>query len=649
MHRVILVLLLLISNPIGAQNTFLIPMPKKLEWTNQPINFLNFQGILFTDSSLQKEAHNLQKQLVNLNWPITNCTINKASSKNLILLKLNKTGAVKQIVGSYQLTITKDSIKIISNSKEGIHNGTQTLLQLANTGKIITCKIEDWPAFAWRGFMVDVGRNYLPVSMLKHLIDNMAFYKLNVFHFHATEDIAWRFEIKQYPQLTDAENMLRNKGMFYTIAEIKELIAYCKERSIKFIPEIDMPGHSAAFKRAMNCDMQSEEGITIIKNILKEICDTYDIEYIHIGADEVKINNKEFIPKISSYIQGLGKKIIGWQPGGNFTNNTIRQLWMDDQGKITNDHQIKYLDSRHLYINHMDPLESVTSIYNRQIANKDQGDSNALGGILCLWHDRNVTEASDLFRMNPVYPSMLAFAERCWVGGGTKGWIANINDGDINGFIEFEQRLMNHQKKYFSNIPFPYSEQSNLKWTLLGPYKNEGILSAKFAPEYPNFKLDIKEKANQNIGGTIVLKHWWAPLIKGAINNPKDSTTWYVTTSIWSDSNKIANFWIGFNNLSRSPATDTPPENSWDEKQSCIWVNNQIIPAPKWKFPGRKGNSEDPLVDEGYEYRIPTKIQLQKGWNKVLIKCPIGSFKGKNWQNPVKWMFTFIAAPNISE
>jgi hypothetical protein len=101
-------------------------------------------------------------------------------------------------------------------------------------------------------------------------------------------------------------------------------------------------------------------------------------------------------------------------------------------------------------------------------------------------------------------------------------------------------------------------------------------------------------------------------------------------------------FGLGFNNISRSPATDSPPPDAWDNKNSEVWVNGKLIVPPKWKHAGMKGNSEWPLTDEGYEYRKPTKIYLQKGWNHILIKAPIASFKGKDWQNPVKWMFTFV-------
>ena len=104
----------------------------------------------------------------------------------------------------------------------------------------------------------------------------------------------------------------------------------------------------------------------------------------------------------------------------------------------------------------------------------------------------------------------------------------------------------------------------------------------------------------------------------------------------------MGNFWIGFNDLSRSYFSDTPKEGSWDNRESKVWVNGHEIAPPHWKRAGMKGSSEVPLIDEGYSYRDPTKINLHKGWNEVLIKAPVGSFKATDWQNPVKWMFTFL-------
>ena len=147
--------------------------------------------------------------------------------------------------------------------------------------------------------------------------------------------------------------MQRNAGAYYTIDEVKELIKFCGERYITLVPEIDIPGHSAAFRRVFHCDMQSDSGMVIVENILAAFCTTYDLPYLHIGGDEVKIINKNFLPTMISYVHSLGKQTIGWSPGGNLDDGTIRQLWMRD-GAVNP--KYKYIDSRNLYINHMDPL-----------------------------------------------------------------------------------------------------------------------------------------------------------------------------------------------------------------------------------------------------------------------------------------------------
>lgn len=621
----------------------LLPLPQKLQWTNGYFPLYACRSLVIHDTALRNEALWFQQALKQRGVNLSLSDKAGAGQQPIIKLQTGKVSSPLLNEEAYQLDVSESEVVLTANTPHGIFNGLQTLLQLANDRTMIdACTVTDWPAFAWRGYMIDVGRNYASMKLLKQQIDVMAAYKLNVFHFHPTEDVAWRIGSKQYPQLTAPEAMLRNNGQYYSEAGIKELIRYCKERYITFVPEIDMPGHSGAFKRALKTDMQSDSGLLIVKNLLKEFCATYDVPYIHIGADEVKIANQNFIPEVTALLQRLGKKVIGWQPGGNFTANTVRQLWMDDHGKITGGGNIQYIDSRHLYINHMDPLESVVSIFNRQVCNRPSGDASALGGTLCLWNDRRVSEETDLLRMNPVYPAMLAFSERVWRGGGQPGWIANESDGDVKSFAGFEARLLDQKTCFFQIKPFPYVRQSNLVWQLYGPFKNSDTIAATFSPKEVSSNAFQTRKYKQVTGGTVVLRHWWYPLIKGAVDVPEENTTFYAVTKIWSDEEGEERFWIGFNNLSRSPATDSPPTGRWDGKESAVWVNEKLIAPPRWNRGGQKGHSEIPLTDEGYEYREPTKITLTKGWNTVLIKAPVSRFKGADWQNPVKWMFTFV-------
>jgi len=620
----------------------LLPLPVEITWEKGIFLLNTCQGIILHNPALQQEGLYLQEMLKNMG-SISPILPGTNSSGNFIHLVLDPTLQGGLGEEGYQLQVEAERISLSASSKKGIFYGLQTLRQLLRDGIAApACRIRDIPAYSWRGYMIDVGRNYVPLNALKEQIAEMARYKMNIFHFHVTEDIAWRLASEKYPQLTAPEHMLRNKGMYYTEAEFRDLIQYCKDLHITLVPELDMPGHSAAFKRAMQVDMQSPEGLSIVKEILEEFCRKYDLPYFHIGADEVKITNPAFVPEVTAVLEKHGKQVIGWQPGGNFTSSTIRHLWLDDAGKITGGSSIKYVDSRHLYLNHFDPLESVPTIFYRQIGSKTSGDSLALGGTICLWPDRAVADYRDIPVMNALYPAMLAFAERSWRGGGQPGWIANISAGEVKAFTEFEDRLLDHKTCFFSQKPFPYARQTSISWNLFGPYPNSGKTETAFEPEQPNWKPATANPIKTIVGGTVILRHWWAFLIKGILQDPQENTTWYATTRIWSDEDGEKEFWIGFYDISRSPATDSPPAGAWDNKNSAVWVNGKIVPPPSWKRPGQKGHSEIPLIDEGYTYRPPTRIYLKKGWNEVLIKAPVGSFKAADGQNPVKWMFTFV-------
>lgn len=626
----------------------LVPQPQQCFWGEGVFQMEHCKYLIVRDAAIEDEAKYLQNYLKSLGWSVE-LTTEMPANGHCISLEKGSVMNPQNTEEAYHLDVQANLVKLTAPSGHGIFNGIQTIKQLLRDGVAMdVCKITDWPAFSWRAYMIDVGRNYMSLPLLKEQIDVMASLKFNVFHFHPTEDVAWRIESKVYPQLTAPENMLRNKGMYYSESEIQELITFCKARHITFVPEIDMPGHSAAFRRAMKTDMQSDTGLTYIKNILKEFCETYDVPYIHIGADEVNITNHKFLPEVSRFIATYGRKLIGWQPGGDFSPGTIRQMWMRESVDQASGEHRQFIDSRHLYLNHMDPLEAPVTIYNRSLGDKQKGDSVILGATICMWHDRAVSRQEDILVMNPVYPSMLAFAERSWLGGGNPRWISVIEDGDKAGFAAFENRMLDYKKIFLKGKPFPYVKQSNQTWKLYGPYDHGGDLSRVFDAEeffiYGQGKQPLVKK--EVIGGTIVLRHWWAPQVEAALDEAKEQTTWYASTQIWSEQTEVKPFWIDFNNLSRSPATDSPPAGAWDDKHSAIWLNGEKILPPVWKRGGQAGNSEIPLIDEGYAYRSPSYLALKKGWNTVLVKAPVGSFKGKDWQNPVKWMFTFIETPD---
>lgn len=641
MNKWLLIALLLVTVDAVAGNPPLIPMPQSVQWGTGSFNLKACKNILIQSASLRAEAVRLQ-QVAKMG-----IRTSATAKQNTIYLALGEVKAPYNANEAYRLTIDNQGVQLVANTPHGIHNGIQTLLQLINNNEATACTITDYPAYRWRGYMVDVGRNYQSPALLKQQIDRMSRYKLNIFHFHLTEDIAWRLQIKKYPRLTDPEITERNKGKFYSVEEMKDLIRYCKERHITLVPEIDIPGHSKAFTRAMGVDMQSEKGAAIVKEIFKEICTTYDLPYIHIGADEVKITNPHFIPEVSAVIRKYGKQIVAWAPGGNYDDGIIRQLWKEEGDRDVHNQSIQYIDSKFLYISDWDPLNSVVTIFNRQLGGKPHGDSSLLGAEFCLWNDRAVTREDDLISKNAVYPSMLAFSERSWRGNGYPGVVFSIgNDNEQRAveFKEFEERLLLHKNRYFSNLPFMYVQQTGIRWKLFGPFENKGDLSASFWPEQNGLNLADSTPAQEATGGTIWLWHTHGPAVKAWLPSPKEKTTWYAYTRFWSDNDTTRNMWIATKDLSRSGADATPPKGEWDYMQSKIWINGQIIPPPNWQFPGRpSGRLHEPMVDENFYYRSPNMVRFKKGWNEVLLKLPMSTFDPNlDWQVPPKWMFTVV-------
>lgn len=601
----------------------LIPLPQSVKWTNAEFLIDSCRGIVVSDDSLEEEAKYFSKR-IGVELPI----VRDISEGSKYYIHLKK-GGIDNPSGQneeYNLIVKNTSILLVASTSHGIFNGLQTLVQLINDRKAFGCEIADYPEYQWRGFMIDVARNFQSVRQLKEQIEAMGYYKLNVLHLHLTDDIAWRLQIKEYPQLTSQENMIRDKGEYYSIEEMKDLIQYCKERHIILVPEIDMPGHSAAFTRAMGVDMQSEKGLIYMKNIIQEVCSSYDIPYIHIGADEVKIRNNRFLPEIIQLIQRHGIQTIGWDPGGELGANTIHQQWGYHPER---DEKKKYIYSSALYITDMAPQSGVVNIFNRQLGEQPYGDSSLLGAEICLWGDRKMAHEKDVILMNAVYPFMLAFSERSWHGGGYPGIVKLDIGPDCSNrakeFKNFEKRLIDHKKMYFEQKPFPYVRQSQIRWKLFGPFANQGDLSASFWPEDKDVSLIDSTATILATGGTVWLwyrngnsYHTWLP-------SPRKNTTWYAFTQFWSNSRDSVAMWIGFKNILRSLDSKTPPLDQWDYKKSKIWINGEIVPPPKWKFPGRnlEKNLEALLVDEGYYYRPPIIVKAKKGWNSILVKLPL--------------------------
>lgn len=565
---------------------------------------------------------------------------------------------VSQIEGAkfqeeaYHLLITKKGILLEATTPKGMYWGRQTLEQLKTTKNkkiyLPQCEITDWPAFRIRGFMHDVGRSFIPVEELKREISLLSRYKINVFHWHLTENQAWRLECKKYPQLNAPENMEREKGKYYTLEEARQLVEFCKQHQVLLIPEIDMPGHSAAFERTFKTDMQSEKGTQILKDIIDEVCATFDVPYLHIGTDEVQFTNPDFVPMMVKYIRDKGKKVISYNPGWNYKPGEIDmvQLW-SYRGKAQKG--IPAIDCRYHYANHFDTYADLVAMFNSRIYNQPEGSDDLAGCIVAFWNDRFIDNTPQLLAENNFYPYMLTLAERAWRGGGNsyfdgKGTLLWEDEPEqLAAFKEFEDRLLWQKNTWLKEVPFPYVRQTQSEWQITDAFPNGGDLNKVFPPEEKEDSVYQYEgktyKTRKIIGNGIYLRHVWGTLVPGFYADPQENHTAYATRWIYSPKERKTKLALEFQNYSRSESDLAPRQGTWDYKCSRAWLNGKEIMPPVWENTNTERSNEITLKNENYMSRPAIDITLKKGWNKLMLKLPVGKFSSKE-NRLVKWMFT---------
>lgn len=565
---------------------------------------------------------------------------------------------VSQIEGAkfqeeaYHLLITKKGILLEATTPKGMYWGRQTLEQLKTTKNkkiyLPQCEITDWPAFRIRGFMHDVGRSFIPVEELKREISLLSRYKINVFHWHLTENQAWRLECKKYPQLNAPENMEREKGKYYTLEEARQLVEFCKQHQVLLIPEIDMPGHSAAFERTFKTDMQSEKGTQILKDIIDEVCATFDVPYLHIGTDEVQFTNPDFVPMMVKYIRDKGKKVISYNPGWNYKPGEIdmTQLW-SYRGKAQKG--IPAIDCRYHYANHFDTYADLVAMFNSRIYNQPEGSDDLAGSIVAFWNDRYIDNTPQLLAENNFYPYMLTLAERAWRGGGNcyfdgKGTLLWEDEPEqLAAFKEFEDRLLWQKNTWLKEVPFPYVRQTQSEWQITDAFPNGGDLNKVFPPEQQEDSVYQYEgntyHSRKIIGNGIYLRHVWGTLVPGFYANPQENHTAYATRWIYSPKERKTQLMLEFQNYSRSESDLAPRQGTWDYKCSRAWLNGKEIMPPVWENTNTERSNEITLKNENYMSRPAIDITLKKGWNKLMLKLPVGKFSSKETRL-VKWMFT---------
>lgn len=545
---------------------------------------------------------------------------------------------------AYSLDIAENLITIKALNPTGVIRAAQTLSQLAiGVSGLEPLTITDWPAFKLRGLMHDVGRSFISVDELKKELQLLSQFKINTFHWHLTENQAWRFEVKAYPQLTSSEAMIRFAGSYYTQQQCREVLAVAKKHGITVIPEIDMPGHSKAYERAMGHVMQTPEGKEELKKILEEVAEVFaDSPYIHIGGDEVAITDNTFLDTMIDKLHSLGKKVVCWNRinGVNIADHDfdMTQMWATSGTKIAGRPNI---DCRYNYINHFDVFADVVGIYKSSIYYEQQGTPDVAGTITAIWNDRKTPGQDDIIAQNNLYACALASAERAWMGGGKQyieiGGTMLPNSGEeFDEFADWERRFLLHKGLSLKNEPIPYTRQTNVRWYVTEMFDNGGNSAASFPPEQG---LDNPSWAVTPVTGAgIYLRHTWGATVPALYADAPVNKTAYAYTYIYSPAEQTVGANIEFQNYGRSENDLAPDNGNWDRKGSKIWINDTEILPPAWGNAGKGINAEVDLLNENFSARQPLHINLREGWNKVLIKLPYVSANGVRLN---KWMWTF--------
>lgn len=565
----------------------------------------------------------------------------------------------------YVLDVGADTIKINAPDACGVIRAAQTLRQMAegSDSNIEAVRIIDWPAFKLRGFMHDIGRSFLPYDELEREIDLLSRFKVNTFHWHLTDNTGWRLAIDAYPQLTGDKAITRDPGKFYTKSEARRLQDFAAERGVIIIPEIDLPGHSGPFERAMGHSMQTPEGIAELKIILAEVAEVFDkAPYIHIGGDEVKFAD-EYLVDMIDYVHSLGKKVVIW----NRYNRPPKPV---DPARIPCDmttnwatngtvsYGIPNVDMRYNYTNHFDVFADIVGIYKSSIFNMPAGTPDIAGTISAAWNDTKTPTYADIIRQNNMYAAILASAERAWKGGGEQyieqgGTSLPFEGPEFEEFADWERRFLHHKATTLADVAvsIPYVRQTDVCWSITEQMPNGGNTDAILPPDHYVDAYDMPEffcvdgaeyDVLQARGAGIYLKHIWHPVVKGLYESPADSVTAYAWTYIYSPVAQDAGALIEFYTYSRSGNEKAPPAGRWDRRGSRIWLNGNEICAPEWQQPDayiRQDDAYDGLTNENLTNRRPVAIHLNQGWNKVFMKLPHVNSGGTGRD---KWQFTFV-------
>src|SRR6185436_8800221 len=443
----------------------LMPMPSNYQLTSDQMRIDQSFSVALTGHQEARLDSAVQRFLVNLSrrtgMPLTAQSADPAQAK--LLIHTDQASKEVQEPGedeSYSLEVTPSGARLSAPNPLGTLHGLQTFLQLVEAAPagfaVPVIIIHDTPRFVWRGLMIDVSRHFIPLDIIKRNLDGMEAVKLNVFHWHLSDDQGFRVERKRFPKLQE----MGSDGLYYTQAQVRDLSAYAHDRGIRAVPEFDMPGHSTAwfvgypelasgpgpyqiergwgvFDPAM--DPTKEETYKFLDKFIGEMAGLFPDQFFHIGGDEVNGKEWDANPKIQAFKQahGLkdnndlqayfnqrvqkivakhGKTMLGWDEilRPDLPKDIAIQSWRGPDSLAQAAKQgYRGLLSSGFYVDLMWSAERhyATEPLSGAAANlTPEEQKRILGGEACMWSEYVSPENID----SRIWPRTAAIAERLW-------------------------------------------------------------------------------------------------------------------------------------------------------------------------------------------------------------------------------------------
>ena len=456
-----LVAFVLLCSPVPAfAYPSLIPMPTSVEWHDGKVA-ISSDTVVEGRGEAAPAAANLARELGL-----------KSGGRGHSRIRLSLVPATRIAnPEAYDLRAAANEVVIEASDSRGLFYGAQTLRQLVTAASrsrsIPKVEINDSPRFRWRGLLIDLGRHFFGKQALFKIIDEMAFYKLNVLKLHLTDYEGWRLEIPAYPKLTQVGSLVDGKPQYLTTADVGEIVRYASERHIMVVPEIEMPGHAGAAARSYPEFFDKEGGAfnpanpktyDFVRGVLTEVARLFPAPYIDFAGDEVgdetwkgmadvdrlkaeqglkttKDVQAYFGRKVVGIIERLGKRPMAWddQVEADVARNVVIQWWRRDRPDVLADaakkgHELVISPADQLYFDYHQgegepgapwegnkggPQSIAKMLAWEPVPDSFTPEESArvLGIEACVWTEFIATERYLQFM---TFPRLLALAEVAW-------------------------------------------------------------------------------------------------------------------------------------------------------------------------------------------------------------------------------------------